>query len=144
MKKLVILVAALISSSAMATEMCHVLTKSNTWVTEPCTETPIPCAKEWTDEKGYRHSEAAPCAPGEQKTVEQVQREDEKELKRKCGKDYMRLRIGMTIDRLEQCYGATYVTETVSKGGVIETYRTTFDWVHVKNDRVISYTRRTR
>lgn len=77
---------------------------------------------------------------------EQQERKEAKEetaLKRKCGKNYHTLRIGMTLDNLEQCVGAIYITKTVSKGGVIETYRTSFDWVHVQNGRVISYTERT-
>lgn len=143
MKKLMILAMALLSSGALGKEMCHVLTKANTWVDEPCIETPIHCAREWTDEKGSWNSEEVPCPPGKQKTIEQVRREEEAVLKRKCGKDYMTLRIGMTIERLEDCYGASYVTETVSKGGVVETYRTIFDWVYVQNGRVTGYTKRT-
>lgn len=68
---------------------------------------------------------------------------EEAARKRKCGKDYDTLRIGMTLDHLEQCVGAIYTTKTVGKGGVVATYRTMFDWVHVQNGRVISYTERT-
>lgn len=137
--------AALISSGAMSAEMCRVLTKSNTWVTEPCTETPIPCAKEWTDEKGRRHSETVPCAPGKQKTIEQEQREEDAAKKSKCGKDFMALRVGMTLDRFEECHEAlSYVTETTDKNGLIETYRSTFYIIHFAKGRVVSYTRRTR
>ena len=100
------------------------------------------CYKETINEKGLSAFEAVPCSPGKQKTVEQIQREEEAALKRKCGKDYMVLRIGMKIERLEECYGAVYITETVTKDGAIETYRTMFDMVNVKNGKVVSYTKR--
>lgn len=77
---------------------------------------------------------------------EQMERDEAKAetaKKRKCGKDYNTLRIGMTLDNLEQCVGAVYMTKTVIKGGAVETYRTAFDWVHVQNGRVVSYTERT-
>lgn len=71
------------------------------------------------------------------------QEHEEAAQKRKCGKDYGAIRVGMAIDRLEECSGAVYVTETVTKGGVIETYRTMFDMVDVKDGKVVSYTKRT-
>lgn len=74
---------------------------------------------------------------------ERKEAKEEVARKRKCGKDYNTLRIGMTLDHLEQCVGAIYMTKTVGKGGVVATYRTMFDWVHVQNGRVISYTERT-
>lgn len=105
----------------------------------------MPCTQERTEVKDGKTSlviTVVPCAPGQQKTIEQVQREEADAKKRKCGKDYMAIRIGMSIDRLEECNGAAYVTETVSKGGVVETYRTVFDWVYVQNGRVVGYTKR--
>lgn len=77
---------------------------------------------------------------------EQLARDEAKEeaaKKLKCGKDYNTLRIGMTLEHLKQCVGAIYTTKTVGRGGVVETYRTTFDLVHVQNGRVIGYTERT-
>lgn len=78
---------------------------------------------------------------------EQMARDEEKEeavKKRKCGKDYMALRVGMTLERIDQCYEEpAYVTDTVSKGSVVETYRGTFYFIYVQNGRVIGYTRRT-
>jgi hypothetical protein len=63
--------------------------------------------------------------------------------KRKCGKDYRTIRIGMTIERLDECTaGASYVNETVTQDGVIETYRTRSSYVNVKNGKIISYTMR--
>jgi len=70
------------------------------------------------------------------------QEREEADQKRNCGKDYMTLRIGMKIERLEECYGAIYLTETTSKSGVTKTYRTMFDMVDVKNGKVVSYTKR--
>lgn len=101
------------------------------------------CFKEKTNENGWVTGEAIPCPPGKQKTVEQIQREEEAALKRKCGKDYGAIRIGMSIKRLEDCTGAVFLTRTVGKNGTVETYRTTFDWVNVQNGKIISYTERT-
>lgn len=70
------------------------------------------------------------------------QEREEADQKRKCGKDYQRLRIGMKISRLQECSGATYFTKTVSADGVVETYRAMFDWVFVKNGVVTGYTER--
>jgi hypothetical protein len=125
MKTLIILVAALMSCSAWAE-----------------TEHEALCYKETVNEKGWTSAVAVPCAPGKQKTVEQLQRDEEDAQKRKCGKDFMAIRIGMKIKRLEECHGATYVTERVSKDGVIKIYQTMFDMVEVKNGRIVSYTKR--
>jgi len=78
---------------------------------------------------------------------EELAREEEREeaaMKRKCGKDYGQLRTGMTLDRYKECNGApAYVTDTVGADGRIETWRSTFYWIRVKNGRIVSYTRRT-
>lgn len=74
---------------------------------------------------------------------EREQAREEAAQKRKCGKDHGAIRVGMKIDRLQECSGATYVTKTTSKDGVIETYRTMFDMVNVKDGRIVSYTKRT-
>ena len=128
MKKLVLLTAALISFNAIAQE--H----------------PATCSTEKTevvDGKERTIITAVPCAPGKQKTVEQLQREEDAALKHKCGNDFRTLRIGMKVDRLEECVGATYETETVTQKGTVETWRTNFDWVNVQNGVVIGYTKRT-
>ncbi len=112
----------------------------------PCTnmETPIPCAKEWTDADGTWHSEERKCMPGEQKTVEQTHREEEAARKKQCGKDYKAMHIGMTLDRFEQCTdGLIYITDTVIKGAVLESYRSTFYIIHAKDGKIVAYTRRT-
>lgn len=70
---------------------------------------------------------------------------DEAAKKLKCGKDFGQLRVGMTLERIDQCYEEpAYITDTVGKGGVVETYRGTFYFIYVQNGRVIGYTRRTR
>lgn len=92
-------------------------------------------------EREYKEEQAV-LNKRQQESFQEDAREEAAQ-KRKCGKDYMTLRIGMKIERLEECYGAIYLTETTSKSGVTETYRTTFDLVQVKDGRVVSYTRRT-
>jgi hypothetical protein len=190
MKKLMILVMALISNNAMASgedlencrwkngsaidgNMCAMFRKNKaaddaakqrqaekeaenvcdfpimvkgklSYKTAPCPkgEFMATCSKESIDDKGWSSGEIIPCPPGQRKTIDQIHREEESVQKRKCGKDYMTIRIGMAIEQLEDCHGASYVTETVSASGVVETYRTVFDWVYVKNGRVIGYTKR--
>ena len=155
MKKLLAVLALTISTSAYSGKMidsCESadLVPGKGWVYEkiPCTdlERPIPCSREWTDEKGYQHSEVIPCPPGtKQKTFEQVAREEDAARQKKCGKDFRALRIGMSLERFEECHEAlSYVTETVGKGGAVETYRATFYWIHAQDGRIVSYTRRTR
>lgn len=69
---------------------------------------------------------------------------DEAAKEKTCGKDYGELRVGMTLKRVEQCLEAlAFETETVSKAGKVETYRSTFYWIQARNGRVVSYTRRT-
>lgn len=112
----------------------------------PCSslERPIPCTKDWTDEKGSFHSDVVPCPPGtKQKTYEQAAREEEQVKRAKCGKDYKSARIGMLASRFSECTdGLIYVTETLTSKGVTETYRTTFYYVYVKDGRIVGLTRR--
>lgn len=151
MKRLIILAIVLISSNVLAEEMCGVLKTVNGQVKsvmEPCSlhEHPASCTKEKTEiinGKEWITFETVPCQPGKQKTVEQIQREEEAAQKRKCGKDFMALRVGMTLDRFEECHEAlSYVTDTVSKDGKIETYRSTFYLINTKDGRIVSYTKR--
>lgn len=86
-----------------------------------------------------------PCDPDKKEPWEIEQEKEEAAKKQKCGKDFMALRIGMTLERVEQCYEEPeYVTETVSNGGTVETYRGTFYFINVKNGRIVGYTRRIR
>ena len=71
-------------------------------------------------------------------------REHEAKQKKACGKDFDQLRVGMTLARFEQCNESlSFVTESFTQGGAIETYRSTFYWINARNGRVVSYTRRT-
>jgi|GEM_PF-2556722 len=151
MKRLILIstVALIFTSYGYADqEHCEVMSKGAhglEFIEVPCKtmEHKIPCAKEWTDENGSWHSEERPCAPGEQKTVEQVDREESAAQKRKCGKDFRALRVGMKFSRFEQCNEEPeFITDTMTTSGLVETYRGTFYIINVKNDRIISYTRR--
>lgn len=63
--------------------------------------------------------------------------------KKQCGKDYRVLRIGMTVERFEQCNESlSYVTDTIASTGVTESYRSTFYYIHVRGGKIVSYTRR--
>ena len=151
MKRFILASAVLLAFSlnAVADERSCSISRMGTngleFIDVPCTtmEQKIPCAREWTDENGSWNSEERPCAPGEQKTVEQLDREENAAQKRKCGKDFKALRVGMKFSRFEQCNEEpTFITDTVGAGGVVETYRGTFYFIYVKNDKIISYTRR--
>lgn len=77
--------------------------------------------------------------------VEQQRIDDESRQKKTCGKDFGVLRVGMTLERFEKCSGAVmFVTDSMTANGVVETYRSTFHYLLVKNGRIVSYTRRTR
>lgn len=72
-------------------------------------------------------------------------KEDPDEVKRGkvCGKDHGALRVGMTVKRFEQCNEAlTLQTETVTAQGLTQTYRSTFHWIHVRDGKIVGYTRR--
>lgn len=80
-----------------------------------------------------------------QKYREQMAREgaaEEEALKKKCGKDYRSLRIGMSFERVEQCFEALDLEATTkTENGVIQTYSSTFFLISFMNGQVISYTR---
>lgn len=70
--------------------------------------------------------------------------EDDARKKKACGKDYGALRIGMTRTRVQQCYEAlSFETETVTAAGTTEIWRSTFQWIQVRDGRVVGFTRRT-
>jgi len=84
-------------------------------------------------------------AKKEREKWEQEEAQAEARKKKQCGRDFNAIRIGMTLDRFEACTdGLAFETETTAKGGVIETYHSTFYWIHAQNGRIIAYTRRTR
>lgn len=82
-----------------------------------------------------------PTTP-DQEAALQKQRDEQAARKRKCGKDFEALRIGMSLDRYEECTEALdYVTETVTKTGIVKTYRSTFYLIQSAGGKIISYTR---
>lgn len=69
---------------------------------------------------------------------------EEAARKKRCGKDYQALRIGMTVERVDDCYSmVVYETTTVTAKGTIDTYHTTFHIINFTNGKLSSYTRRT-
>lgn len=69
---------------------------------------------------------------------------DEVAKEKACGKDHGELRVGMSLKRFELCNEALiHETDTVSKGGREEIYRSTFYLIRAQNGRITSYTRRT-
>jgi hypothetical protein len=98
------------------------------------------CFEQWKVNGVYKEM---PCDPNK-KSPSQVEYEKEQAaMKKKCGKDYQQLRVGMSLQRFEDCTdGVVFVTDTMTAGGLVETYRSSFYIINVKNDRVVSYTRR--
>lgn len=77
--------------------------------------------------------------------MEREEARDQAAKKGKCGKDFMGIRVGMTLDRFELCHEAiSFVTETTDKSGLIETYRSTFYFINARDGKIVSYTRRTQ
>lgn len=124
-----LIVAALLgvaSYTVLSAETCEVMKKVNgvlTGVQVPCSQVKRPTTPE-------------------QEAALQIQRDEQAARKRKCGKDFEALRIGMTLDRYEECTEAlAYVTETVSKTGVVKTYRSTFYLIHSADGKIVAYSR---
>lgn len=79
----------------------------------------------------------------EQQAAMKTQADEREARRRKCGKDFEALRIGMTLDRYEECTEAVdHVTQTVSQSGVTEVYRSTFYLIQARDGRIVSFTRR--
>lgn len=69
---------------------------------------------------------------------------DEVAKEKACGKDFGALRIGMSLKRFEQCNEALALeTESVTKDGRTEVYRSTFYWIQARGGKIVGYTRRT-
>jgi hypothetical protein len=101
------------------------------------------CTEDWKVDGYYK---PMPCDPNRKKSPSEVEYENEQAaMKKKCGKDYQQLRVGMSLQRFDDCTegGATFVTDTMTAGGLVETYRSRFYIINVKGDRIVSYTRRT-
>lgn len=130
MKSLNMLVlAALVGlmSSAYAEDSCEVMRK----IDGVLTSVKVPC------------SQVKRSTTPEQEAAIQSQRAHEAEQKKICGADFGKLRIGMTMDRYEQCTEAVdYVTKTVTKDGEVETYLGTFYLISARNGRIVAFTRR--
>ena len=145
---ILVFVGLLLSSMVFAGESCgttNIVNGKPVYKDVPCSsiETPIACVREWTDENGSWNSEERPCLPGEQKTVQQLQREEVAIQKKQCGKNYKAIRIGMSLDLFESCTdGLIFISETVTESGVVEKYRSTFYIIQAKDDRIIAYSRR--
>lgn len=104
---------------------------------------PVPCSRETLLPNGSRLIEDRPCAPHEQRTVQQVEREEEAAKLKQCGKDFGATRIGMRLDRFELCTdGTVFVAETQVKGALIETFRSTFYVLQVRDGRIVAFTRK--
>lgn len=151
MKKLMIAAVGIVFVSGLAAkEKCSVLRQGASgleWGTEDCKEHPIPCSREWTDEKGTWHSVEVPCAPGKQKTREQVERDEarayaakQKPIKDKCGADYRQPKVGMTLARAQECVAKFAMTSQINRAdGVVSTYSGRGMYLHVMGDKVIAW-----
>lgn len=106
------------------------------------------------DERKAREAELAAAAKRkieqdlaeQRKAVEEsrIQHERQEAIRaKKCGKDYGKLRIGMTLDRYEACTEAVdYVTERVSSAGTVEVYRGMFYYIESREGKIVAFTRR--
>lgn len=114
-------------STALAAETCEVMKKVNGVLTS----VQVPCSQV-----------RRPTTP-EQEAALNRQRTQEAEQQRKCGSDFGKLRIGMTLDRYEECTEAVdYVTERVSNAGKVEVYRGMFYYIEAREGKIVAFTRR--
>lgn len=120
-------VLACIAGSAFTAETCEVMRKVNGVLTP----VQVPCSQV-----------RRPTTP-EQEAALNRQRDQEAEQQRKCGADFGKLRVGMTLARYEECSEAvSYVTEKVSSAGTVEVYRGMFYYIEARNGTVVAFTRR--
>lgn len=97
--------------------------------------------------KGGESCENAELVPGKGWVYTPVKcpvDKDEAAKEKACGKDYGALRVGMSIQRFEQCNEALSLeSETVTSAGRTEIYLSTFYWIQARSGKIVSYTRRT-
>lgn len=122
-------VLACVAGGAFSAETCEVMKKVNGVLTS----VQVPCSQV-----------RRPTTP-EQEAALNRQRGQEAEQQRKCGGDFGKLRIGMTLDRYEECTEAVdYVTERASSDGKVEVYRGMFYFIEARDGKIVAFTRRTR
>lgn len=144
-----LLIFLAVPTTSVAAEQCFVMKKgANGYesVEEPCEsfDRKLPCT-ERIDYKGGTIFQDVPCAPGQQKTMRQVEEEENAAKRKACGKDYGKLKVGMTLDRFEQCTEAlVFVTDRVDGAGVLEIYRSTFYVIESRDGRIVAFSRRVR
>jgi hypothetical protein len=106
-------------------------------------------AKRDAEERAYLEYQEAKAARDEEDRayrakLEREEQDRELAQKKACGRDFQATRVGMKLSRFEQCTdGLAFITETVTKGRVVETYRSTFYLVHAVDGVIVGYTRRT-
>lgn len=61
-------------------------------------------------------------------------------LKKKCGGDYHKPRVGMTLTRARQCVGELYLVSQMNrKDGVISTYRGSGGYIYVMGGKIVMW-----
>lgn len=62
-------------------------------------------------------------------------------LKAKCGEDYKKPRIGMTLDRVRECVSTSFKEsgQTNTDQGVVTTYRAPGGYLHVIDGKVVQW-----
>lgn len=69
-----------------------------------------------------------------------IAEQEEARAKKICGEDYDNIKVGMSLNRVNDCVGMTTMTGQIQKDGVtISSYRVNNIYLHVKDDRVAAW-----
>lgn len=121
------LLFTLFADAVFSAETCEVMRKVNGVLTG----VQVPC------------SQVKQHLSPEQQAAHKMQDEERAARQRKCGKDFEALRIGMALDRYEECTEAVdYVTEKVSSAGAVEVYRGMFYYIEARDGRIVAFMRK--
>ncbi len=76
----------------------------------------------------------------EERAAQNAAAKREQEAKARCGDDYRQPKIGMSIARAQECVGKFRMTNQINRAdGVISTYQGSGMYLHVMDNRVVSW-----
>jgi hypothetical protein len=96
--------------------------------------------KKAKSEKWAKEEEIRKKAEAEQAEIDAQHEADEVNKQKACGKDYMNIRVGMTLDRVEKCVGEFFLHGQIkSKHGAVDHYTRGNTYLYIKNGRVVAW-----
>ena len=63
-------------------------------------------------------------------------------IEKECGRDYMDIRVGMTLSRVQKCVGEFFLKgQLTTKSGVVDHYTRGGAYLYVKNGKVVAWSK---